>query len=98
MQTHGQASSSLRALISWSRHSLAVDEDKLGQMLDPESEEVQRAHREMDGYLSQYEQAKRDYEFRKAQHQACVARQAEIRNLRREVDQAERELEELCHR
>jgi hypothetical protein len=91
-------SESLRSLISWSRHSLAVDEERLAEMHEPESDDVMSARRTMDGLHRQYELARREYVFRREQDRGFRIHQAELRVRKRELDRAERELEELCHR
>lgn len=92
-----RSSESLRLLISGSRQTLSIEAEKLEEMLKPETGEVLQAHLDMNGLLSQYEQAKREYEWRRTQHEIYAAQQVEIRNRRRQLDEAERELDELCH-
>lgn len=93
----GRSSESLRSFIVGSRQLLKIEEEKLDEMYKPESGDVLLAHQEMDGFLSQYEKAKREYEWRKMQQEAYSTQQVEIRNRRRQLDEAERELDDLCH-
>ena len=92
-----RSTGSLRSLISGARYTLKVDEEKLEEMMKPESGNVLHAHQEMNGLLSQYEQAKREYEWKKAQHEVFTAQRIEIQNRRRQLNEAERELDGLCH-
>lgn len=93
----GRSSESLRSFIVGSRQLLKVEEEKLDEMYKPESGDVLVAHQEMDENLSKYEKSKRDYEWRKMKQEAYSAQQIEIRNRRRQLDEAERELDDLCH-
>ncbi|KAJ5334733.1 hypothetical protein N7452_007136 [Penicillium brevicompactum] len=93
----GRSSESLRSFIVGSRQLLKVEEEKLDEIYKPESGDVLIAHQEMDENLSKYEKSKRDYEWRKMKQEAYSAQQVEIRNRRRQLDEAERELDDLCH-
>ncbi|KAJ5816655.1 hypothetical protein N7447_008888 [Penicillium robsamsonii] len=87
----------LRAVILRSRITLADEEKKYDVKAAPESNEVLRVKNKLDTLETKLEDIRWEYERAKAASQAHEQTRVAFRTRHRELDEAERELEELYH-
>ncbi|CAI7607832.1 unnamed protein product [Penicillium discolor] len=97
VRTASPTTIALKAVLLRSRASLNDEEEKHGEKAAPESNEILRAKDKVDTLKIKLEDVKWEYERAKAEFEAHEQERVAFRTRHRELDEAERELEELCH-
>jgi hypothetical protein len=87
----------LKTVLCRYRASLADDEKRHAEAAVPETDKFLKAKTEFDVVKCRFEDAKWAYARAKAEFEAHEQARHSFRARYREVDEAERELEELCH-
>lgn len=96
-RTTSPTTTALKAVLLRSRVSLNDEEKKHGEKAAPESNEILRAKDKVDTLKIRLEDVKWEYERAKAEFEAYEQERVAFRTRHRELDEAEKELEELCH-
>lgn len=97
VRTAFPTTTALKVVLLRSRASLNDEEKKHGEKAAPESNEILRVKDKVDTLKIKLEDVKWEYERTKAEFEAHEQERVEFRTRHRELDEAERELEELCH-
>ncbi|KAJ5425777.1 hypothetical protein N7465_000847 [Penicillium sp. CMV-2018d] len=97
VRTAPPTTTALKAVLLRSRASLNDEEKKHGEKGAPESNEVSRAKDKVDTLKIKLEDVKWEYERAKAEFEAHEQERIAFRTRHRELDEAERELDQLCH-
>lgn len=96
-RTTSPTTTALKAVLLRSRVSLNDEEKKHGEKAAPESNEILRAKDKVDTLKIRLEDVKWEYERAKAEFEAYEQERVAFRTRHRKLDEAEKELEELCH-